>query len=249
MAKIDCVKLTSWEEFKIELFRDLYTDSKYEKGKYVFRGHKNATWQLESSFDRWASDVPLAERASTFDELLADFRSSLEQSVEYQDLCSKEDELLALAQHYGLTTRLLDWTYSPYVAAFFAFSDSILNSSEAANEDVCVWAINRDSAVWSQANGATILDVPALGNSRLRNQEGCFTYLRAPFLCIEDYIGAFHDHSSTTLIRFDIPITEALKALSDLDAMGITYRRVYPEMEGVVKAARNNFLLKRNGIV
>jgi len=249
MARIDYVELNSWEEFKVELFRDLYSDGKYEKGKYIFRGHKSAAWRLESSFDRWARNIPLAERANAFDELLADFRSNLEQSVDYHAICEKENELLALAQHYGLSTRLLDWTYSPYVAAFFAFSDSILSATEATAGKVCIWALNVDSAVWSRDNGATIIDVPVIENGRLRNQEGCFTYLRSPFECIEDYVGAFRDNDDTVLIRYEVPIVEALKALSDLDAMGVTYKRVYPEIEGLVKSARNRFLLRRNGIV
>lgn len=46
------------------------------------------------------------------------------------------DEWLSLMQHYGATTRFLDFTYSPYVAAYFAFEHS------ESNSQVAVWAID-----------------------------------------------------------------------------------------------------------
>ena len=247
MSRIDCIKLESWEKFKVQLFRELYSDHKYNSGKYIFRGHKISTWRLESSFDRWAKDVPLANRFSEFNKLLTEFRRLVSSSIDFQYLSdeNKEHELLGFAQHYGLTTRLLDWTYSPYVAAFFAFGDSILDSSKNLGENSCIWALDTEAMVWSENDaGARIISGSNIRNERLRNQEGCFTYLTSPFECIEDYVDAFHDMCDNVMIKFEIPISETMKALSDLEAMGINYRRVYPEMEGIVKSAKNNFLMR-----
>jgi hypothetical protein len=51
---------------------------------------------------------------------------------------------LAVMQHYGAPTRLLDWTYSFFVAAFFALGEALSNPKEKRQPAV-VWALYRDS--------------------------------------------------------------------------------------------------------
>ena len=245
MSKIDHVKITSWNEFKINLFEDLYPDSVFVKGKYVFRGHQDSNWMLEATFDRWMKHIPLANRANEFKILLKIFKHELNDSAAFKKLGKDENNLLALAQHHGLRTRLLDWSYSPYVAAFFAFSNSIHNIDDLSSSSVCIWALNTESNIWSQENGAYILDAPRVGNERLRNQDGCFSYINAPFESVEEYVNAYHEESDTILIKYEIPIQEAYRVLSDLGAMGINYKKVYPEIEGCVKSAQNKFILEK----
>lgn len=50
-------------------------------------------------------------------------------------------EWLALMQHYGAPTRLLDWPYSFYAAVFFAVDGA---SERKVGDTCCVWAINAD---------------------------------------------------------------------------------------------------------
>ena len=97
-----------------------------------------------------------------------------------------DQKLWALGQHNGLPTRLLDWTTSPYVAAFFAFQLGPGAAQEFSH--VAIWALHLDNRVWSKEMGVEVVTPPALENIRLRNQSGKFTLSRTPFASPEEYV-------------------------------------------------------------
>jgi hypothetical protein len=147
---------------------------------------------------------------------------------------SDHGSLLALAQHYGLPTRLLDWTESPYVAAFFAYNSRALWGE--TDQHVCIWVLDTSDPIWSAQYGVEVLNVALTGNNRLRNQSGRFTLARTPFASLEEYVAA-HGETGHSLRKFLLPGNDWPKALADLDAMGINHARVYPEIEGAAQMA------------
>lgn len=120
-------ELNSWEDF-VEF-------AKNEERCWptlIFRGQANADWKLLSRLDRLEKkyntkpnliggvpddfDCPRVDRdihLKRFRELALD---KISKDVE-------DDVLWTIAQHHGLATPLLDWTYSPFVALFFAFEE------------------------------------------------------------------------------------------------------------------------------
>jgi FRG domain-containing protein len=123
---------SSWKDLANELFDDSYDESlQRHRSPYVFRGLP-AEYPLLTSLDRLNHDpntVGKIERA-----LFRSFRK-----YAYSEVApgTSEWKWLAIAQHHGLPTRLLDWTFSPFVALHFATND--LSNMDS---DGVVWCVN-----------------------------------------------------------------------------------------------------------
>ena len=111
MAKLELLKVLS--EVLTEEFSDCFST---DRGRWVFRGHSKVTHSL----------IPYVGRAPSTSETRQKFETSLfnmfcREARDYLDPCPSSDwEWLAVAQHHGLPTRLLDWSDNPLVALYFA---------------------------------------------------------------------------------------------------------------------------------
>jgi hypothetical protein len=104
---------------------------------FLFRGQANNSWSMKTSLER-AGDQFRCPPEQIWDKEQTIFNNFKARAHQYiQSPPGKEEyvEWLALMQHYGCPTRLLDFTLSPYVASFFAM--------ESAEADACIWAINK----------------------------------------------------------------------------------------------------------
>lgn len=99
------------------------------RSPYVFRGLPDWRYHRKTALCRLGGDF-----ASVEDDLLRNFRKYAHRS---ESPGSSWWNWLALAQHHGLPTRLLDWTFSPFVALHFA-----TEKYDLFNVDAAVWCIN-----------------------------------------------------------------------------------------------------------
>lgn len=140
-GKVINLKLNNWRNF-FRLFK-VFVDR-----QWVFRGHESSEWRLQSSLERdyamfeLASSQNLGERGRPFfvgpsviDEKLA-IENFRRMAAGRLSSTSSLVETLAVMQHYGAKTRLLDFTYSPVVALHFAYE------TRATNKERTVWAVN-----------------------------------------------------------------------------------------------------------
>jgi FRG domain len=137
----------SWDDFVVW--------AKRLQGTWGFRGQSDATWTLYPTIDRRlfvrgeAPGISFGRQVPTRsyeEQLLFRFQQEAHQHRHYLPDDSDIMSWLALMQHHGTPTRLLDWTWSPYVAAYFAI--------ENETEKAAIWAIDLD---WLEDRGNRIL--------------------------------------------------------------------------------------------
>jgi len=124
------ITINSWNELQTELFAESWNEKLGRfRSRYAFRGLSDSNYKLESRLARHGGDFRKLEK-----HLLRNFKKYAHRSVVEKDSFW---HWLSVAQHYGLPTRLLDWTYSPFVAMHFATADI-----DKFNVDGVIWAVN-----------------------------------------------------------------------------------------------------------
>jgi hypothetical protein len=241
VSAIEIVEYGSWHELKRDLFIELFGKGGFRSGRYLFRGMGNADWRLSSSFDRQFSSLDRDQRLLLWEQLTQEWRRSCEETGMPDSVLRDDQKLWALGQHNGLPTRLLDWTTSPYVAAFFAFEDWPAQLPHEFSH-VAIWVLHLDNQVWSRETGVEIVTPPALENIRLKNQSGKFTLSRTPLATLEEYVEQFSIGSALTKVV--LPASEALPALPDLDSMGINSYHLFTDLTGLAKMATMRVLVE-----
>jgi len=134
------VPVNSWDELVAATHSSALVPLKHDQGghkrsSFVFRGMASAAWSLMTSLQRLGSPPERVEQAA--------LRSFKKYARLGTVSLGSDWELLAVAQHNGLPTRVLDWTVSPLVAAHFATASQEYRTGPKAADGV-IWCVNAD---------------------------------------------------------------------------------------------------------
>lgn len=147
------------------------------------------------------------------------------------------DEPLAVAQHYGVPTRLLDWTRRSFVAAYFAAS-SALQLKEPADE-IAVWSLN--TLMRKQWTKLSLVSLPGGTTANLAAQSGLFTIHRGASLFEAVQAGLEEEAELTealfglnqpAFVKITMPFSECPRLLRICANYGVSAPVLFPGMEG-----------------
>jgi len=109
---------------------------------WCFRGQGKADWFLQPSLARHIEVSKVSPQAWRLQEERIRRIFERKSHLFISDRPSNDElEWLALMQHYGVPTRLLDWSRSPLVAAYFATESCQSHKERRPLADACVWAL------------------------------------------------------------------------------------------------------------
>ena len=225
----------SWRGFKLHV-------SSLSKSSYLFRGQQEP-WSLCTSFHR-RGRYRISEFTRKDVKQLHQRLSAI--TSHFFDLAKPDQNgaFFNLLQHHGYPTPLLDWSYSPYVAAFFAFRDRPIGYE--GNDVVRIYVFNNQE--WqkrypqiqnldSPFPHLSVMEFIAIGNPRLVPQQAVTTATN-----LHDIEAYILEKTTETGAQFlgaiDIPANEREVAMRDLRFMGITAGSMFPSIDGVCEELR-----------
>lgn len=228
-------QLMSWSDFKGHV-------SGLGRAGYIFRGQQK-TWSLCTSFHRKGrfridkfvnGDVKqLYQRIAGVTPHLFDL-----------SVPDHNGAFFNLLQHHGYPTPLLDWSYSPYVAAFFAFRSWPIGYSGGEVARIYFFNMKEWRRRYDQIQmlnpvfpHLSVAEFISINNPRLVPQQSLTTATNVHD--IEEYVREKEKDSGVEfLYAADIPASEREGAMEDLRFMGITAGSMFPGIDGICEELR-----------
>ena len=259
------IRIDSWSELTEALYDQSWKESiERFRSSYAYRGMQNAAHDLRTGLVRLGEGNEQLEA-----HLLRAFRKYAHRDA------AQGDSLwnwLAVAQHHGLPTRLLDWSYSPYVAMHFATEDH-----EKFDRDGVIWCVDysatnellptklrtileRESvdvftAEMLATAASTLMEFDELGeeefllfleppslDDRIINQFALFSVASSARLMLDEWL-AQHPQ---TYRRIVIPASVKWEVRDKLDQANVTERVLFPGLDGLSSWLKRYYTPRRS---
>jgi FRG domain len=255
------VRVSSWEELNTQLYENTWNPILQRfRSDYAYRGMSLSDKDLTTTLMRLGGNFHELEA-----HLLRNFKKYARQGSVSDN---SEWNWLGMAQHYGVPTRLLDWSYSPYVALHFA-----TEKIDAYDHDGVVWCVNyvqvhkrlprmlRDVLSRERSNAFTVEmlteTVPTLRklerlakndfalffeppsmDERIVNQFALFSMMSSPSARLDDWLKR---QEADLVRRIIIPARMKWEVRDKLDQANITERVLFPGLDGLARWLRRHY--------
>lgn len=248
------VTLAHWNDFKAFTY-DLSEN-------WAFRGQMDPQWELMNAIER-TDFIHLYKGVEA--DFVAEFQRGARNYLANDDMPQCLIEWLALMQHHGAPTRLLDFSRSPFIAAFFAFEHCLV----AQAPHIAIWAINMNflkkkaAAIIKQqyqrameesnnlVNQALFEKIfydnkysfifpvePFRMNRRYSLQQSIFVSTAnsyEPFMQQLHFLG---DDITKAVIKIELPATLHKEVIRDLQRMNLNRASLFPDLDGYAASLR-----------
>ena len=248
----------AYDEVPIDSWEALTETLGSLSASWTFRGHCDARWKLESTLARRFKSTGIHPRAWPEQErrILRIFKRKAHLFLDHIPDDKDSFRWLGMMQHHGAPTRLLDFTWSFYVAAFFAL--------EGATSDAAIWAVNLN-ALYEPLKLAgrrskvshddlipkiegnyeryfldnkfsfAVYGEPTIMNQRLIAQSGTFIIPSTLSEPVENILS--HYSHPKPLIKY-VLATRKLRAIAmrKLYSMNVTYYTLFPGLDGLARS-------------
>ena len=250
---MDEIRVSTWAELQEQLYADSWHEELgRHRSNYAFRGRLDSADDLSTSLMKLGGDAPTLEG-----HLVRNFRKyAARDSVPVDSLWN----WLSLGQHHGLPTRMLDWTYSPYVALHFATS-----KLDGFDHDGAIWMVDyvrvHEHAPAPlrkrlEAEGANVFTTEMLSavahdfgelarlgddftvfveppsfDDRIVNQYALFSLTSRPDARLDRWLADYQD----VVRRLIVPADLKWEVRDKLDQAGINERVLFPGLDGLTR--------------
>jgi hypothetical protein len=261
------IRASSWTELIDLLYAGSFQpDLERYRSTYVFRGGSDETYDLRTT---------LMQVGGNYSHLEFHLLKSFKKYAQLEEGVSRRSDWwwLTVAQHHGLPTRLLDWTYSPFVALHFATRNTtkydrdgvvwcvdFIESQKRVPEPLRQVLVEEGSKVFTMemleriADGLKSLDAldhaafniffePPSMDARIVNQYALFSVLSNNAVKLDKWL----EQHPTTYRRVIIPKELKWEVRDKLDQANITERMLFPGLDGLAAWLSRRYGLKKAG--